>query len=104
MQGNNDHWNIDYVYLADDRSYTDTLFRDVSFVGPPTSILRHYRQMPWNQFRNHQAEELDDNHLAQIINNFNTVINTSYQYRAFETWTGTEIEPLSAPISINKTF
>ncbi|HQU38847.1 MAG TPA: T9SS type A sorting domain-containing protein [Chitinophagales bacterium] len=101
VQGNNDHWNIDYVYLADDRSYTDTLFRDVSFVGPPTSILRHYRQMPWNQFRNHQAEELDDNHLAQIINNFNTVINTSYQYRAFETWTGTEIEPLSAPISIN---
>lgn len=46
VQGNNDHWNIDYVYLADDRSYTDTLFRDVSFVGPPTSILRHYRQMP----------------------------------------------------------
>lgn len=100
-KGNNDHWHIDYVYMDEDRTSSDTLFRDVSFTSVPTSILKRYRQMPWAQFKNHQAEELADNHFIQIKNNFNTIVNTSYRYEAFESLTGSNIAGPTAPISIN---
>jgi hypothetical protein len=101
VKGNNDHWHIDYVYMDEDRTFSDTLFRDVSFTSPPTRFLKKYTTMPWKQFRDFQSDELNDNQFIQIINNFNAIINTSHQFRAFETWTGTEVAPLTAPISIN---
>ena len=100
-KGNNDHWHIDYVYMDEDRSFDDTLYRDVSITSPPSGILKNYRQMPWNQFKDNQDLELDDNHFIQLINNFNTIINTSYRFRSFETYTGFEIVPETLPIVLN---
>lgn len=47
---NADHWNIDYVYLDRNRSFTDTVFRDIAFTEPVRSLLNNYEAMPWNQF------------------------------------------------------
>ncbi len=101
VKGNNDHWNIDWVYINDNRNFGDTLFRDVSFTGDIGKYLKRYRQMPWNQFKDFQADELADEMLVQLINNYNTIINTSHQFTAYETWTGTEILEPTLPISIN---
>ncbi|MEZ5013101.1 MAG: T9SS type A sorting domain-containing protein [Chitinophagales bacterium] len=101
INGNNDHWNIDDVLLDDDRTFNDTLFRDVAIIYQPERYLKRYRQMPWTQFKGHQAEELADEHAVFMYNNFNTIINTSYQYEAKEKYSGVDIVPLTAPVSIN---
>lgn len=101
VNGNNDHWNLDWIYLNEDRSYSDTLFRDVSYTGEPGKYLKRYRQMPWNQFKNYQEQELSDNMLLQLINNYNTIVNTSHNYTAYEKYTQAEIIEPTLPISIN---
>jgi len=101
VNGNNDHWNIDYVLLDDDRTFNDTIFRDVAIVYQPERFLKKYRQMPWNQFKNNQAEELAADHGVFMYNNFNTVINTSHHYTAFEKYTSTEIVAPTTPVTVN---
>ncbi len=101
VNGNNDHWNIDYVYVDENRTFNDTLFRDVAIIYPPEKYLKQYRQMPWNQFKDHQASEIALEHGVFMYNNFNTIINTSYQYSATEKYSGEDIIAPTVPISIN---
>ncbi len=101
VDGNNDHWHIDYVYLDDDRTSDDTLVRDVAIIYQPERYLKHYRQMPWNQFKDHQSDELASEHAVIMKNNFNTIVNTSYQYSAKEKYSGDDIVALTTPISVN---
>ena len=49
LKGNADHWHIDYVYLNDNRSPTDTTMRDVAMVAPIKSLIRGYQSIPWDQ-------------------------------------------------------
>lgn len=71
---NSDHWNIDYVYLNDHRSETDTIFKDVAFVKPPNSFLRYWQSVPWRHYREVQKQELSKEFL-HIRNNYNQVLN-----------------------------
>ena len=101
VNGNNDHWNIDYVLLDDERTYNDTLFRDVAIVYTPERYLKNYRQMPWNQFKNHQSTELAFDHGVFMYNNFNAIINTSHQFSAVEKYSGDVVVAPTAPVSVN---
>jgi hypothetical protein len=56
--GNADHWHIDYVYLDRNRTFSDTVFRDVAMVEPLRSLLNNYESMPWNQFIAGQLAEM----------------------------------------------
>jgi hypothetical protein len=49
QSGNQDHWNLDYVYLARFRSQADTIHEDVAFVSVQANFLRQYTAMPWTQ-------------------------------------------------------
>jgi hypothetical protein len=49
--GNADQWNIDYVILDRDRSYNDTVLRDVALTLPQRSLIKKYESMPWRHFR-----------------------------------------------------
>ena len=52
LKGNCDMWHLDYVYLAQGRSTRgEPEFRDVAFVSPAPSLLKHYREMPACQYR-----------------------------------------------------
>lgn len=101
VNGNNDHWHLDYILLDDDRTFNDTLFRDVAIIYQPEHYLRHYRQMPWNQFKDHQAEELTTDHGVFMYNNYNTIINTAHQYEVTEKYSGATVVAETAPVSIN---
>lgn len=87
--GNYDQWHIDYVRLNAGRSRYDTLITDVSVQLYPTSFLKTYQAMPWNQFQNYQEEEVGTHHLLAIKNNFNAVKNTSYHFDVTEKNSGT---------------
>ena len=56
--GNADHWHIDYVYLNKNRSFADTVFRDIAFVRPLGSLLNNYNAMPWDQFISGRQAEM----------------------------------------------
>ncbi|MFN0275847.1 MAG: T9SS type A sorting domain-containing protein [Chitinophagales bacterium] len=101
INGNNDHWNVDYVFLEENRSFDDTLFRDVSFTSLPSSYLKRYRQMPWNQFKDYQTDELNDETFITIINNYNEIVNTAYSYETTEKYSGDFIASSGSPVSVN---
>ena len=50
LTGINTIWNLDYVRLAANRNFTDTVIRDLSFQYQFPSILKNYTEMPAEQF------------------------------------------------------
>lgn len=49
ISGNNDHWNIDYVYLDRNRDSSGN-YQDVAFTEIPASPLQAYSSVPWRHF------------------------------------------------------
>ncbi len=82
--GNIDQWNIDYVVLDINRSEADTLYKDVAFVNSAPTILKKYQQMPWNQFKGFQTEELTDTLRMKLTNLDDITKNTSFNYYVYE--------------------
>ncbi|TXB66746.1 T9SS type A sorting domain-containing protein [Vicingus serpentipes] len=50
LSGNVDHWNVDYVYLNDNRNYLDTTINDVALTGNFYNFLNEYTRMPWQHY------------------------------------------------------
>ena len=48
-RGNADHWHIDYVYLGENRSVTDTAYYDVAVIAPMKTLIKGYQSIPWKQ-------------------------------------------------------
>ena len=51
LTGSLDHWNLDYVYLNENRSIADTIMHDWAFTTPPISMLENYSAMPWKHYQ-----------------------------------------------------
>ena len=66
LTGNNDHWHLDYIRLDKNRSFVDTLIKDVSFVYAMPCILKEYTLMPPDHF-NQDSSILDS---ILIYNNY----------------------------------
>ena len=47
---NCDHWNIDFVYLNDRRSASDTAFYDIALVEPAATVLKNFTSVPWSHY------------------------------------------------------
>jgi len=78
--GNFDHWHVDYIFLDQGRgdSLADTVRNDISFGGVPTSFLRDYSEMPFQQYN---ANEMAGNLDVRIRNNSGIQVNIGYKYR-----------------------
>jgi hypothetical protein len=50
LSGAFDHWHIDYVRLAAQRSYDDTRLVDVAYVMPESTLLSNYTSMPFTTY------------------------------------------------------
>ncbi len=83
-RGNCDQWNIDYIYLNIDRSYKDTVYRDVTFVERAPSLLKNYESMPFNQYFNNPGNELKENLELVITNLDSTIFNSTYYYVVYQ--------------------
>ncbi|HTB32276.1 MAG TPA: hypothetical protein VK808_09645, partial [Bacteroidia bacterium] len=73
--GNVDQWNIDEVYLNENRSYRDTFSCDISFVYESPSMLANYEYMPWEQFT---CNDLADTIFIAERNNCDAPANLTY--------------------------
>lgn len=80
--GNVDQWNIDYIKLDINRTYQDTILKDVAFVNLPPSTLKKYQSMPWNQMKGFQNNELKDTVTLQLTNLDVITKNTTLVYNA----------------------
>lgn len=89
QSGNQDHWNLDYVYLARFRSHADTIHEDVAFVSAQPHFLREYTAMPWTQVTMPDIEQKWVNQISncgsqtralsygfQVSDHYNNVINS----------------------------
>ena len=78
ISGNTDHWNIDYVYLNDNRSFDDTVYNDVSYVYNGAPLLKNYREMPWRQYKKSELRDSVENLLRYNYTVFSPATTVSY--------------------------
>ena len=50
-RGNEDEWNIDFVYLNIGRNFRDTHYPKLAFSGQRPTFLNRYKAMPYRQYR-----------------------------------------------------
>lgn len=79
-KGNNDQWNVDYVYLNDNRSAGDTTYRVLTFSQRAPSFLKNYEVMPYRQYRYSPNNNTNDTIRMYIANLDNIEHNTKYSY------------------------
>ena len=80
-RSNVDQWNIDYVYLNNDRDKSDTTYRKLVFSERAPSFLKNYEVMPYRQY----LADAPINTLRPDINMFMANLdkvghNTKYMY------------------------
>lgn len=61
LSGDLDHWHIDYVRLARQRAFDDTVLVDVAYIDPPSSILETYTSVPFAKFMQAPATYMAQN-------------------------------------------
>ena len=64
-----DNWNVDYVFMDKRRSSNDNSYLDRAFTDVPTSILKGYTAMPFNEF-------MANANPAEYLTNSSTFIRT----------------------------
>ncbi len=74
-----DHWHIDWFYIDDNRSISDSTILDVAVQDVPISITSPYTRMPWH-FLQAQPTYLQQPTIT-ISNLSNAVRNTQYRFR-----------------------
>ena len=62
LSGAFDHWHIDYVRLAANRTYNDTEITDVAWMMPAHTLLHTYTAMPFKKF-----EEAPLSHMTHFV-------------------------------------
>jgi hypothetical protein len=88
-----DLWHLDYVYLGPNVAETEDNFSDLAFTFVQADLLKNYTAMPYNQFKGHEAPELNNNYSATLFNHFSTPVsfgNSVVTYR--ETSTNTNLD------------
>ncbi len=114
LDGSFDHWNIDFVRLAANRSAADTLLVDVCFASPIYSLLKNdFTQMPWEHYKmNPQSMMVETkpvvlrnlkNAAGALINQTEVTINyEGVQQINFIDFEAPSIQPLSDQVIVQE--
>lgn len=80
--GDFDHWHLDYVYLNQGRdSIADTTYNDVTFAHVPTSFLKDYSSMPFQQYL---QSDMATNNSVMLKNNYTYSLNIYYENKVYK--------------------
>jgi hypothetical protein len=84
VSGNFDHWNVDYVRLAENRNAADTTRDDVAMMDNGYSLLQDYEQMPWRHYQSDSSNLMKAEQAVRMrnLNTSSTFVSTSFE--AFE--------------------
>jgi hypothetical protein len=80
-QSNTDHWHIDMVELDINRSINDTTKKEIGFSEKPTSFLKDYYSMPFNQYYEGVPQEKNRDTIDIYIHNLDSIPhNVHYEF------------------------
>ena len=79
-RGNEDIWNIDFVYLDLNRSVSDTAYSKIAFSGRRPSFLNRYQAMPYRQYRVNPNAAVRESLAIDIANLDNVPHEANYCY------------------------
>jgi hypothetical protein len=107
-----DTWNIDYVYMNENRSPFDTSYPDRTISEPLTGFLGEYTQIPYAHFRQEQLTmpSFRIRSMVQSVSNQNRAYNYFFNYDidVTDTLENTTsfaetffVEPLESPLMSN---
>lgn len=83
-----DQWHIDYLYLNNGRSASDTIYKDIAYRYDPEPLLKDYYAMPWFHYINDPASYMTDTARSVVVNNFNESFNLYNKLEIPDTTTG----------------
>ena len=93
LSGNVDHWHIDYVYLNDNRTHSDTALNDVTFITNHFNMLDEYTSLPWSHYLTDSIGLMAADMKVTYKNNHNTTYAVFYKYEVVnDNGTGASIE------------
>lgn len=81
--GNFDNWHLDYIFLDQGRadSLIDTVRNDITINALPTSFLKDYSAMPYQQYL---ASDMASKISVRIRNNSSAQPNIGYKYQVYD--------------------
>lgn len=79
-RGEEDIWNIDFIYLNINRSVNDTTYPMLSFSGQRPSFLNRYQSMPFRQYRINPNSAIRESLSLDIANLDNVPHEANYYY------------------------
>ena len=80
--GNCDYWHIDYVTMDSARTVTvEPDMHDIAFAAPASMVLKHYRTMPYRQYR---PAEMADAFKMYITNRYSSELASHYTYSVLD--------------------
>lgn len=87
LSGNVDHWNLDYIYLNDNRNHADTALNDVALTRDFYNMLNEFTAMPYTHYKVDSISSISN--MAASINveyrnNSDTLRNVYYKYEVFD--------------------
>lgn len=90
--GNMNHYHLDYVQMKANRTFQDTLIKDVAFTSAPLQLLNKYSIMPYSHFLvNPSAQLANERKVFFRNNNAITSVVASLQAEAYNN-TNTQID------------
>jgi Secretion system C-terminal sorting domain len=88
LGGAYEHWHLDYVKLAANRTTTNQNLDDLAFIEKPKPILKRYTSMPWKHAQPQLATEINSNIEAKFYNHFAQARNPTNTNARVTTSTG----------------
>ena len=99
-RGEEDIWNIDFVYLNCERSAIDTTYPKLAFSGKCPSFLNRYQAMPYRQYRVNPNSAVRENLSIDIANLDNVPHEIQYYYTVSQIGGGQHYSRHLEPVSI----
>lgn len=99
LNGNLDHFNIDYVYLNEGRTANQQFREDLAFVSIGNSFIKDYTQMPYKHFVTDTFANMRDRFSVRFYNFTNVTPTINQQFLVFDSDTSTLL--YQSPNSIN---
>jgi hypothetical protein len=84
LSGNVDHWNLDYVYLNDNRNHADTALFDVTLTRDFYNMLNEFTAMPYTHYKVDSLSNMTTAIDVEYRNNSDSTRYPYYYYEVFE--------------------
>lgn len=89
-------WNLDYVRLDANRTFSDTLVNDIAMTAEPSYLLNDYTSMPYRHFFAAPAAERAASYTDSIRNNTLASQPITHYFSARDVGTGTVLQAPAA--------